>query len=409
MSSAVLPLDARKIASVARQRWGEILAAVFTLIVLWQGIPDVYDAYTAPRAAGGDFFYLLDASELATGSESKTLYGPQPREDQTTYKAIHGHEYPYYYPYAPAFAFAMSPLTLVERGTALDVWRVGVALCTAILAFLVAFAFRAWVWRAAVAASVVCWEPLLLNARIGQVGALIAVLTALAVLLFLRNRRAGAVLLGVLALKPTAAIGPALIAFAERGRIWMVYLAAAAIVVMTPFLYFGPRAFYNWLEILSTRGASDLGGAAGYNQGINSLLGRTEFVSLLLFVFLVAAVLVSEKVRDSLGVEAGAAFALFAALGLNPHALIYDWGVAFVGVMLLRRSNLVVDDKRDLLCGVLAISLFVAGQLAWHLTVRDFIVRPLTGWTLLLTGGLLALALSDTLRAKGLFGLRAED
>jgi hypothetical protein len=105
-------------------------------------------------------------------------------------------------------------------------------------------------------------------------------------------------------------------------------------------------------------------------------------------------------VRENLGVCAGAAFALFAALLLNPHGLIYDWGVAFAGVMLLRRSKLLPDDRAELAIGLLGISLFAAGQLAWHLTFHDYVIRPLTGWTMLVTGALLALALYGPARER---------
>src|SRR6185295_13280018 len=116
----------------------------------------------------------------------------------------------------------------------------------------------------------------------------------------------------------------------------------------------------NWLDILSTRGASDLGGAARYNQGLNSLLGRTEVVSFLLLALLIGGVLLSERVRENLGLYAGAAFALFASLLLNPHGLIYDWGVAFAGIMLLRRANLLEDKAAELAFGLLGLSLFIA-------------------------------------------------
>lgn len=391
-SNALLSADVKRFALQVRPYLSPAIAVLFTLLVLWRGLPAVYDAYTVSPGTGGDLTYLLDAAELATSSESKTLYGPGPVVDQATYKQIHGYEYPYYYPYAPAFAFALSPLTTVSRGTAFDLWRAGVALCTAILSFLVASSFKSWPWRVAMVAAVVCWDPLLLNARIGQAGALVAAATAIGVIVFLRNRNLGAALMGLLALKPTAAIGPALIAFSEKGRAWLWFMAVAVVAVMLPFAYFGPGAFLDWLDILSTRGASDLGGATRYNQGLNSLLGRTEVVSFLLFGLLVGGVLLSDKVRDNLGVCAGAAFALFAALLLNPHGLLYDWGVAFAGVMLLRRSNLLAGDGTELAAGLLGISLFVAGQLAWDLTFKDYVIRPLTGWALLVTAALLALA-----------------
>jgi hypothetical protein len=402
LNSALPSTDVRRIFLLARPYLSPAIAVLFALIVLWRGLPAAYDAYTAGAGTGGDLGYLLDASELVTSSgESKTLYGPGPVGlDQTQYKAIYGHEYPYYYPYAPAFAFAMSPLTTVSRATAFDLWRAGVAMCTAVLAYLVASSFRSWAWRLAMVAAIVCWDPLLLNARIGQAGALIAAATAVAVVVFLRHRNAGAALMGLLALKPTAAIGPALIAFSEKGRVWLVFLATAVIAVMVPFLYFGPSAVLDWLDILSTRGASDLGGAARYNQGLNSLLGRTEVVSFLLLALLIGGVLLSEKVRENLGLCAGASFALFASLLLNPHGLIYDWGVAFAGIMLLRRSKLLGEDTSDLAFGLLGLSLFAAGQLAWHLTFHDYVVRPLTAWTLVITVLLLAVTFSHTLRGR---------
>src|SRR4051812_30444532 len=156
LNSSLPSPDVRRIAVLARPYLSPAIALLFALIVLARGLPAVYDAYTAGAGTGGDLGYLLDAAVLVTSSdESKTLYGPQPSVNQTTYKQIHGHEYPYYYPYAPAFAFAMSPLTTLSRGTSFDLWRVGVALCTAVLAYLVASSFRSWAWRLAMAAAIV--------------------------------------------------------------------------------------------------------------------------------------------------------------------------------------------------------------------------------------------------------------
>ena len=158
LSSALPSSDVRRIVVRARPYLSPAIALLFALLVLWRGLPAAYDAYTAGAGTGGDLGYLLDAAELVTnGDESKTLYGPGPVGlDQTQYKAIYGHEYPYYYPYAPAFAFAMSPLTTVSRDTAFDLWRVGAALCTGILALLVASSFRSWAWRIAMVAAIVC-------------------------------------------------------------------------------------------------------------------------------------------------------------------------------------------------------------------------------------------------------------
>src|SRR5690242_15987295 len=93
LSRAVSSDDARELAARVRPYLSPAVALLFALLVLVKGLPAVYDSYASGRGTFGDLSYLLDASELATSSESKTLYGPGPVVDQTTYKQIHGHEY----------------------------------------------------------------------------------------------------------------------------------------------------------------------------------------------------------------------------------------------------------------------------------------------------------------------------
>ena len=119
-----------------------------------------------------------------------------------------------------------------------------------------------------------------------------------------------------------------------------------------------------------------------------------------MLALLVGGVLVSERVRESLGLCAGAAFALIVSLLLNPHGLIYDWGVAFAGIMLLRRSKLLGEDALELAFGLLGVTLFAAGQLAWHLTFHDYVIRPLTGWALLVTAATLVLTAYEPARTR---------
>ena len=79
-----------------------------------------------------------------------------------------------------------------------------------------------------------------------------------------------------------------------------------------------------------------------------------------------------------LGPYAGAAFVLSMAALVNPHNLIYDWGTAFVVVLLLRRSDLIPPKYAELAVGALAISLFAAGEIAWDVRYSLYVVRPLT-------------------------------
>ena len=130
------------------------------------------------------------------------------------------------------------------------------------LGLLVAREFRTWPWRIAIFLAVVFWEPLLVNARIGQTGAFIALATAIAVLVFLRNKNFGAILFGLIAVKPTAVIGPSLLVFPEKMGVWARYAGTAAVVILTPFLYLGFNQFTRWLNVLSTRGADDVGATA---------------------------------------------------------------------------------------------------------------------------------------------------
>jgi hypothetical protein len=369
-----------------------VIALIFALAVLVRGVPAMVDAYTTPRVAAGDFRFLYTAGQLALDSDAKHMYdGHVPNPPQ--WAADHGYAFPDYYPYAPGAAYATSVLTLTSQDTALDIWRAAVLLSSLVLGAIVAMAFRSWAWRLALFAAVVCWEPILLNARIGQTGAFIAALTAVGVVIFLRKRQLGAAVLALLALKPTAAIGPALMAFSEKTtRVWATFVAVATVVVMLPFIYLGRDAFSGWLDVLHTRGKEDFGGAQVYNQGLTSLLGRTEFVVPAIGILMIAAVLVSERVYSRLGICGGAAFAIFAGALLNPHSLLYDWGTAFVGVMLLRKAGLVREGIADLVLGVLAITLFVVGEGAWSMRTHDYVLRPLTLWTMIVTLALLYLA-----------------
>jgi hypothetical protein len=375
------------------------IAAVFILFLLIRGIPNAIEAYDDPSIRFSDFRFLYNAGRLATSGEAKQLYGPEP--DNNAWVEAHGYNFPVWYPYPPSVALAtgiLEPLGLEDAGTA---WRVLVALSTLVLAFLVARSFRSWPWRAAVALAIICWEPILVNARIGQTGAFIALATAVAVLTFLRNKNLGAILFGLIAVKPTAVIGPSLLVFPEKLSVWARYAGSAAIIILTPFVWLGFDQFKRWLNVLSTRGADDVGSVGAthyYNQGITSAFGGAGYLGLFVaIVLLIAAAFAVSEVLKRLGPYAGAAFVLALAALVNPHNLIYDWGTAFIVVLLLRRSDLLPEKYSELTYGALAISLYAAGEIAWDVRYSFYAVRPLTLWAVCVTLGLLWVAFRDVI------------
>jgi hypothetical protein len=249
-----------------------------------------------------------------------------------------------------------------------------------------------WSWRIAIIVALLFWQPILMNARIGQTGAFIAAALAVFVLVYLRNRNLGAILLGLIALKPTAAIGPGLIVLTEKPGVWLRFGIVAAAVLLLPFLLLGPTALFNWIEILLGRGLIDAGaGGHSYNQGISSFLATSRAVRIALgVVLLLAAIGLVRAVDAKMGLHIALAFAILFGALVNPHSLFYDWGIAFAALMLLRKSEILSGPPADLAFGVLAIGLFFAGEYSWETRHQagDYL-RPLTAWSLLVCGTIL--------------------
>lgn len=378
-----------------------LLAGVFIVYLLVKALPGLPDAYSDPAIKTTDFRFLYNAGVIVTSGDAKQLYGPEP--DAASWAAEKGYIYSVWYPYPPSVALATGALQPLGRDGAATAWRALVGLSITALGLLVAREFRSWPWRLAVFLAIFCWEPLVLNARIGQTGAFIAVATALAMLVFLRNKNLGAILFGLIAVKPTAVIGPSLLIFPEKLGVWGRYAGTAAAIILTPFLYLGFDQFKRWLNVLSTRGADDVGSVGSmhyYNQGITSAFGGAGYLGLVVAILLlIAAAFAVSEVLKRLGPFAGAAFVLAGAAVVNPHNLIYDWGTAFIVVLLLRRSELIPAKYAELALGALAISLFAAGQIAWDVRYSLYTFRPLTMWAVCISLSLLVVAFWDEIKS----------
>jgi len=223
-----------------------------------------------------------------------------------------------------------------------------------------------------------------------ETGIFVALAVAFGVVLFLRNRNWGAIALGILALKPTAMLGPMLMVYPERFGVWLRLFISGVIVAFAPFLWLGFGSMRHWLTILFDRASTDIAGGHYYNQGLSSLAGRSNALIIIGgCIVLIAAALLTEQVRKNLGLHASIAFAVTLGCLVNPHSLLYDWGTAFVIVFLVRKAIHLSDIPADFLSGLFMISLFVAGQLTWHYRTHDFGIQPLTAWGILVAFGIL--------------------
>jgi hypothetical protein len=371
-----------------------LIAIVFAVMVLWNERDATDEAYTTPPTAAGDLAFLIAGGRWITSDEASSLYAGRQGQEERQWSPRQGYYYPNRFPYPPTTTYLFALFRPFDLNTSADIWRVGVAAASVLLGICVASAFRSWAWRIAIVVGVVLWHPVLMNARINQTGVYIAAATAVAALIFLRRQQLGAVLFGLISLKPTALIGPTLIVVQSRRSVWLAFLATCALIVLVPFIWLGSDAFFDWLHILRVRGWRDIGGGHSYNQGLSSFFGASSaFFLVLAIAGLVLAALATRFVQARLGVCVGMAFAVLAGYLLNPHSLFYDWGTAFVAIMLLRKSDLVSDRFADLVFGLVFISLFVTGQRTWELRHEggDFL-RPLTGWSIAASIGLLLLA-----------------
>lgn len=358
-------------------RLSSFLPLLFFAFVLATRLDDVEYAYGAPVRRAGDFNYLRGAAQTLRTDQPEALY--EGVADRDAWRREHGFKLPGGFPYAPAVAVALLPLTLVGASTAFTVWKVGVALASLALGLATAQQFRSRLWQAAAVLAAMTWWPLLLNARIGQTGAFVAALIALGALLFLSRRERGAGVLALCVLKPSTVLGPALIVWPERPRVWLVFAAVAAAVALLPFLFLGPDSLLGWIDNLRGAARRDLGGGHSYDRGLSNLVPFTGVAGrLLLIALVIGAMALVQVLRQRGGAAAAAAVAVLAGALLNPHSLVYEWGTAFVAVLLIRRS--LADDAlwADSACGLLLLSLYLLGN--WDL--HDPPAQPLTAWAL---------------------------
>lgn len=358
---------------------GHLLPLIIAALIVWWAAPDAIDAYKTKKP-GGDFDYLIAGGRVLT-DEPFALYDRG--IDGKAWQAEHGYNFPGWYPYPPAAALLTVPLGEVSLAGAFTIWRVLIALSVFLLAVCLLRPFKSWSWRIALLAVLACWQPLLLNITIGQTGAFVAALVAVTMSVYLRNPRLGALVLGLLVLKPTAALIGVLTLFPRSMDHWLRFSAVVLAVGFLPFLWLGAEPLRQWLDILTNRTSNDLGGGHSYNQGFTSVLGisNPRLVMIILIAGALGILAVVQRIYDRLGVEASAAFALYAGLLLNPHSLLYDWPAAVVGIALLRRASPVGWTANDTGAGLLAMSLFAAGQLAWRGELALGPMQPLTAWS----------------------------
>jgi hypothetical protein len=378
------------------------IALAFLYYVVTNYEPAVQRSYKGDVVPNGDLAYLLAAGTLIRSDEADTLYRLK-RDRSGIWMREHGYVIPNYYPYPPATALLTSLLGPFEPDKSINEWRIGVAIASLILGVCVASTFKSLPWRIAVLIAILWWPPMLENADIGQTGALVGALAAVSTAVFLWKRELGVLCFGLLALKPTFLIGPALIVLQQPRALWWRFAAVAAFVILVPFLWLGFQPFLDYLEVMVWRVNLDAGSGHTYNQALGAIFRAPLPLWFALGVLLfIAAALLVRFVELNAGHFVGLAFAIFLAAIVNPHSLLYDWGIAFVGIMLLRQSRLFPEQWADLAFGLLVISLFFAGDWAWdYRGERGQLLRPLTGWALIVCGAILTLAIFRHARERG--------
>jgi hypothetical protein len=356
-----------------------LVPLLVALCIVLLEAPRVYSAYTEPLDKPGDFLGYYYAGELAMRGDRADLY-TQDLAVQEEFAEQHHFRLLGVFLYPPATALAMVPLALLPVTTAVVVWRVLTVAAVAALAWIVARTFERWEWRILAIVCIAFWPPLSLNAEINQAGAFTPLAVAGLSLLYLTRRKLATLLFLVLALKPSAALGPAALVAGTWPQRCYLFFAPFVLMILGPFLLWGSEAFANYRSTAHRLLQTDMEGRHPLQVGLTAGLHLGGVLGMELFAILGMGVIYIVYRRQK-RLEEAASLAILAGFLLNPHSMLYDAAFCFAVVMLLRRAEFL--PMPDLTLGCLMLTLFVAGALSWPLN-RAFVYPfpPLAAWAL---------------------------
>jgi hypothetical protein len=299
-----------------------------------------------------DMHFFYDSASVFAGEHRDILHDPEARVAAGLGPSAGLETFPYPATLAPLFL----PFTLTGLETARLVF---LALEFAIGALLVALAYR-WsrdAWLAgfvalALLSSFTFYEAL----RFNQLAPIFAVLLCLALLNLTGGRRLhGAILLGVLALKPSLALLPiAFLAWRRERHLFSVAVGVAVTIVFAiPLVLVGVGGLVDYVEqlwryraeafVLDGRFTAGSAWMLNWHGFIGRLTGADpdrDLVTLLQILTLA----VTLKVWSRGDVFCGLLAAIIATLLIMPHAVWYDWlvllGVAPFAAYMHRSSSL---------------------------------------------------------------------
>jgi hypothetical protein len=393
------PLPWRTIAS-----WGMALALVSSLFLTGSSLAGLRVRFLPAlknelRYPGADMVYFQGAGYLANEGQAKYIYvRPIPDEVRNSFPFEEGLRYPGGFAYTPLVAYAAAPLADEPQREATDKWQIAALVAIGVAAVCVASTFTSWHWRAAIVAAAFAWQPFLLSLRFSQTGVFIAAIAAVGYVLFFRYRPAGAGVLGLLILKPPLAIGPGLAMLGERWKVMLAFGVSVIAVGIVPLLLLGGLdAVRGWVDIILERSEIEITGGTGhkYSAGLSRSIDFSSPAGYaLLAICGAAAAAVVIFVSKRLGSAEAAIVGVLGAMMLSPHSLFYDWAIVFVTILLVRKATSLGPLSTDLGAGAFALSLFLFGQWSWHLidVKGDYLLHPLTFWSLAVCAGLLGLA-----------------
>jgi hypothetical protein len=159
----------------------------------------------------------------------------------------------------------------------------------------------------------------------------------------------------------------------------------------------GLDAVRGWVDIILERSEIEITGGTGhkYSAGLSRSIDFSSPAGYaLLAICGAAAAAVVIFVSKRLGSAEAAIVGVLGAMMLSPHSLFYDWAIVFVTILLVRKATSLGPLSTDLGAGAFALSLFLFGQWSWHLidVKGDYLLHPLTFWSLAVCAGLLGLA-----------------
>jgi hypothetical protein len=319
-----------------------------------------------------DYRVFRDAGRIIVSDEPSRLYDASAaaRDQRADSGSIRAFVNP------PAEALLFAPFARLSFGAGRSLFAAVSALAIAAMLLLLLFAAgpRNAVMAGAAVAAVISFLPLYDSVYLGHSDPLYALFIGASLVLLAAGReRLGGAATGLLALKPTLLVLPAMALLLRRPGAGVATVAAAAIVGLAPFLITGPGSVLHYADIVWNRHPdvfrldSTIRGGAALMFNWNGFVSRLFDIDPPAWVIgpLIAITLAAVVAAMLRGTWEEAYFAgVLGSLVAVPHMANYDWPVLLpAGIFLALRTR---DDA--LRCLLIALDICVNLSMLQHWT-----------------------------------------